>query len=161
MTPTKNVRASELVMSGDLRQVPVDPDACREMVTQARRHVGTATFGRDTGDLEGAFQLAYDGCRKVAHGFVLAWGVRPSGDSHHASTFNAAAALLRNDPATRQLVEVVDDATDLRYARAGAQYEAEQLGAAEVDDALRTLTTLLAALPPLMEARLETAAGAG
>jgi hypothetical protein len=55
----------------------------------------------------------------------------------------------------------VDDATDLRCARAGAQYEAEQLRAAEVDDALRTLTTLLAALPPLMGARLETAARAG
>lgn len=156
MNPTKNVRASRLVMSGDLQQVPIDPDACREMVAQARRHADTVRYARGAGDLEGAFQLAYDACRKIAHGYVLAWGVRPSGDAHHASTFDAAAALLRNDPRTRGLVAIVDDATDLRYARAGAQYAAEKLTATDVDDALETLAALLDAVPDLMEDRLAT-----
>jgi len=57
-----------------------------------------------SGDLEGAFQIAYDGCRKVALALVLAYGVRAKGEGgHHGATFNAAAAALASNNGARFL----------------------------------------------------------
>ncbi|WP_407345323.1 hypothetical protein [Pengzhenrongella phosphoraccumulans] len=121
MTPARHTPLSRLVMEGHLEQVPVDATTCRELVHQAQNHALTAAAGRGIGDLEGAFQIAYDGCRKVCLGLALAYGVRAKGDTgHHAATFSAAAAA--------------------------------------VNDAIDILNGLLAALPPVMEARLASSA---
>ena len=145
-------------MEGRLEQVPVDASICRELVHQAQNHALTAAAGRSLGDLEGAFQIAYDGCRKVCLGLALALGVRAKGDTgHHAATFNAAAASLADNVTARDLV---DDATDLRFIRAGSEYRAEKITLAEVNDAIDILTALLTALPPVMEARLASSATA-
>src|SRR5680860_831987 len=81
--------------------------------------------GAVNGDLEGAFQIAYDGCRKVCLALALAYGVRAKGDTgHHAAMFNAAAAALASNLTARNLV---DDATDLRFIRAGSEYRAEKI----------------------------------
>ncbi|SFK46884.1 hypothetical protein [Cellulomonas sp. KH9] len=155
MTPARRTELSRMVTAGELEQVPVDPVVCRTMVEQARRHGRTAAAGRDLGDQEGAFQLAYDGCRKVALALVLAFGVRPSGDrGHHADTFAAAAAILRNHSTQVGVRQSLDDAADLRFARSGAEYRAEVVSADTVDDALAILDELLAGLEPVMERRL-------
>ena len=121
MTPARHTPLSRLVMEGHLEQVPVDATTCRELVHQAQNHALTAAAGRGIGDLEGAFQIGYDGCRKVCLGLALAYGVRAKGDTgHHAATFNTAAAA--------------------------------------VNDAIDILNGLLAALPPVMEARLASSA---
>lgn len=156
MTPARHTPLSRLVMEGHLEQVPVDATICRELVHQARNHALTAAAGRGIGDLEGAFQIAYDGCRKVCLSLALAHGVRAKGDTgHHAATFNAAAAALADNVSARDLV---DDATDLRFIRAGSEYRAEKITAAAVHDAIDILHGLLAALPPVMEARLARSA---
>jgi hypothetical protein len=143
---------SKLVTGGHLEQVPVDSATCRELVHQARNHALTAVAAREIGDFEGAFQIAYDGCRKVCLALALAYGVRAKGDTgHHATTFNAAAATLSGNVAARDLV---DDATDLRFVRAGSEYRAEKITLAAVNDAIDILGGLLAALPPVMDARL-------
>lgn len=152
MTPARHTPLSKLVLDGHLELVPVDAATCRELVHQARNHALTAVAGRGIGDLEGAFQIAYDGCRKVCLALALAYGVRAKGDTgHHAATFNAAAAALASNVAARDLV---DDATDLRFIRAGSEYRAEKITAAAVNDAIDILNGLLAALPPVMDARL-------
>lgn len=152
MTPARHTPLSKLVIDGHLEQVPVDAAICRELVHQARNHALTAGAGRQIGDFEGAFQIAYDGCRKVCLALALAYGVRAKGDTgHHAATFNAAAAALASNLVARNLV---DDATDLRFIRAGSEYRAEKITAAAVNDAIDILNGLLAALPPVMEARL-------
>lgn len=157
MTPARRTELSRMVMAGELEQVPVDATVCRTMVEQARRHARTAAAGRDLGDHEGAFQLAYDGCRKVALALVLAYGVRPSGaQGHHADTFAAAAAVVRNHGARSDVRQSVDDAADLRFARSGAEYRAEVVTRDAVDDALAILDELLAGLTPVMERRLST-----
>lgn len=152
MTPARHTPLSKLVTAGHLEQVPVDSATCRELVHQARNHALTAVAARDLGDLEGAFQIAYDGCRKVCLGLALAYGVRAKGEGgHHAATFNAAAATLSSNIAARDLV---DDATDLRFVRAGSEYRAEKITEAAVGDAIDILGGLLAAVPPVMDARL-------
>ena len=158
MTPARHTPLSKLVMEGHLEQVPVDASTCRELVHQAQNHALTAAAGRSIGDLEGAFQIAYDGCRKVCLGLALAYGVRAKGDTgHHAATFNAAAASLADNVTARDLA---DDATDLRFIRAGSEYRAEKIILAAVNDAIDILTALLTALPPVMEARLASSATA-
>jgi len=152
MTPARHSPLSKLAASGHLEQVPVDGATCRELVHQARNHALTAVAAREIGDFEGAFQIAYDGCRKVCLALALAYGVRAKGDTgHHATTFNAAAATLSGNVRARDLV---DDATDLRFVRAGSEYRAEKITLAAVNDAIDILGGLLAALPPVMDARL-------
>jgi len=152
MTPARHTPLSKLVTGGHLEQVPVDSATCRELVHQARNHALTAVAAREIGDLEGAFQIAYDGCRKVCLALGLAYGVRAKGDTgHHAATFNAAAAALSSNIVARDLV---DEATDLRFVRAGSEYRAEKITVAAVGDAIDILGGLLAALPPVMDARL-------
>ena len=100
----------------------------------------------------GAFQIAYDGCRKVCLALALTCGGRAKSDTgHHAATFNAAAATLSGNVRARDLV---DEATDLRFVRAGSEYRAEKISVAAVSDAIDILGGLLAALPPVMDARL-------
>lgn len=155
MTPARKTELSKMVLAGELERVPVDPDVCRTMVEQARRHAKTAAAGRDLEDYEGAFQLAYDACRKVALALVLSFGVRPAGESgHHGDTFAAAAAIIRNHANHAALRQSIDDASDLRFARSGAEYRAETITANAVDDSLTILGELLAGLVPVMEERL-------
>ena len=152
MTPARHTPLSKLAAGGHLEQVPVDSATCRELVHQARNHALTAVAAREIGDFEGAFQIAYDGCRKVCLALALAYGVRAKGDTgHHATTFNAAAATLSGNVRARDLV---DDATDLRFVRAGSEYRAEKITLAAVNDAIDILGGLLAALPSVMDARL-------
>ena len=152
MTPASHTPLSRLVIDGHLEQVPVDGDTCHELVHQGRNHALTAAAGREIGDFEGAFQIAYDGCRKVCLVLALAYGVRAKGDTgHQAATFNAAAAALASNITARDLV---DEATDLRFIRAGSQYRAEKITAAAVNDAIDILNALVGALPPVMDARL-------
>lgn len=152
MTPARHTPLSKLVMDGHHEQVPVDTATCRELVHQARNHALTAVAARGIGDFEGAFQIPYDGCRKVCLALALAYGVRAKGDTgHHAATFNAAAAALSGNVLARDLV---DEATDLRFVRAGSEYRAEKITVAAVNDAIDILGGLLAALPPVMDTRL-------
>lgn len=159
MTPARHAPLSKLVIGGHLEQVPVDSATCRELVHQARNHALTTVAAREIGDFEGAFQIAYDGCRKVCLALALAYGVRAKGDTgHHAATFNAAAAVLANNIAARDLV---DEATDLRFVRAGSEYRAEKITEAAVGDAIDILNGLLGALPPVMDARLASSSTGG
>jgi|GEM_PF-2001300 len=152
MTPARHTPLSKLVTGGHLEQVPVDSATCRELVHQASNHALTAVAARDLGDFEGAFQIAYDGCRKVCLALALSYGVRAKGATgHHAATFNAAAATLSSNIVARDLV---DEATDLRFIRAGSEYRAEKITVAAVNDSIDILGGLLAALPPVMDARL-------
>jgi hypothetical protein len=150
MTPTHRLDVR------DVERVPRDPEVCRELVRQAHAH--RASAGAITPvDAEGAFQLAYDGCRKIALALVLASGVRPRGTAHHEITFDAAAALVdrhRTGPRARDLRRSLDDATDLRRVRGGAEYRGEQVDGATVDEAVVILDELLAHLPDLVETLL-------
>lgn len=148
MTPTHRLNLA------DVERVPVDAAMCRSLVAQARRHRELAVAARAIPDLVGGFQVAYDGCRKVALSVVLASGLRPKSAAHHKVTFDAAAALVarhRNGAEASAIKKSLDDATDLRQIRAGSEYRAEEVTAANLEDAVAILDELLDALPALLD----------
>ena len=87
--------------------MPVDTTVCQHLLTQAGNHLRTAAGGAEGGDPEGAFQLAYDACRKTCLALALAAGLRPRGDRAHAATFEAAATIARERPSAHVHVHAV------------------------------------------------------
>src|SRR5215469_8661869 len=63
---TGSPRIQELIDAGELGQVPPDLELAQRMLGDALRHLATAAIAQATGDLPGAYQLAYDGLRKSA-----------------------------------------------------------------------------------------------
>jgi hypothetical protein len=123
---------ASLISEGSIERVPVDQDVVTNLLRQAGNHLRTATAGASDDDPEGAFQLAYDACRKTSLALVMAMGLRPKGQAAHVITFEAAAVIASNFGAR----QVVTEAAQLRYVRHGAEYRAETVSAAEVDDAI-------------------------
>lgn len=133
MSAAARVTISDLLREGSLDQVPVDPEVVRHLQHQAGNHLRTARAGVGGGDPEGAFQLAYDACRKLAMALLLAAGLRPKADKgHHAVTFEGAGTLA----ASFGQRKIVDEAGDLRYVRNSAEYRAETVDIEDANDAI-------------------------
>lgn len=143
MSPAK-VSLNDLLNEGSLERVSVDAATCTHLLTQFRNHLRTATAGVQTADPEGAFQLAYDACRKTCLALLLAMGLRPRGDASHAVTFEAAAAVADNFGGRR----LVSDAANLRFVRHGAEYREETVSLDDAQDAIDLGTELLDLLEP-------------
>lgn len=62
------------------------------MATRRRPHLGTAVAGVDSGDLTGAYQLAYDGLRKSAAALLAAQGLRATSRGGHIAIQDAVNA---------------------------------------------------------------------
>lgn len=142
MTPAARRSLTALVSAADVERVPVDTTTCQRLVDQAQRHVKTATAGLDHDDAEGAFQIAYDACRKGCLALVLSTGLRPRGESEHRTTFEAAAAIAESVGSRA----IVDDAADLRMVRNNTEYRGVEVSLAEAQDAIDIAAELLAAL---------------
>jgi hypothetical protein len=61
---TGSERIQELIDAGELGQVSPDNELAQRMLSDAGRHLATAAAAEATGDLSGAYQLAYDALRK-------------------------------------------------------------------------------------------------
>ena len=144
MNAAARATIASLISAGEVERVPVDQEVVANLLRQAGNHLRTAAAGADAGDPEGAFQLAYDACRKTSLALVMATGLRPKGQSAHVTTFEAAAAIASSF-GSRQ---TVTDAAELRYVRHGAEYRAEAVSAADVEDALAIGADLLKAFEP-------------
>lgn len=142
MNAATRATIASLISAGDIERVPVDQAVVTNLLRQAGNHLRTAAAGAEAGDPEGAFQLAYDACRKTSLALVMATGLRPKGQSAHVITFDAAAAIASNF-GSRQ---IVTEAAQLRYVRHGAEYRAEAVSAADVEDALAIGAELIKAL---------------
>lgn len=83
---TGSERIQELINAGELGQVPPDTGLARRMLADAGRHLATAGAADSTGDLPGAYQLAYDALRKSAAGLLEAQGLRATSRGAHRRT---------------------------------------------------------------------------
>jgi len=144
VNPAARVPLDRLLAEGSLERVPVDATVCQHLLTQAGNHLRTAAGGAEGGDPEGAFQLAYDACRKTCLALALAAGLRLRGDRAHAATFEAAATIAERFRAR----SVIDDAADLRFVRHGAEYRAETVSPADALDAIAIGHELLNSITP-------------
>jgi hypothetical protein len=136
-----------LITEGSLERVPIDEVVVGNLLRQAGNHLRTASVGVEADDPEGAFQLAYDACRKTCLALVMATGLRPKGQAAHVITFEAAAAIAGNVGAHR----VVTEAADLRFVRHGAEYRAEAVNVDDVHDAIAIGDELINILTPVVD----------
>jgi hypothetical protein len=136
-----------LLRGGSLERVPVDEVVVGNLLRQAANHLRTASAGVEADDPEGAFQLAYDACRKTCLALVMASGLRPKGFAAHVITFEAAAAVVADVAARR----VVTEGADLRFVRHGAEYRAEAVGVADAHDAIAIGDELITVLTPVID----------
>ncbi len=89
---TGSERIQELVSAGELGQVPPDTGLARRMLADAGRHLATAAAAESTGDLSGAYQLAYDALLKSAAGLLEAQGLRATSRGGHIAVQDAVIA---------------------------------------------------------------------
>ena len=89
---TGSERIRELINAGELGQVPPDTGLARRMVADAGRHLATAAAAESSGDLPGAYQLAYDALRKSAAGLLEAQGLRAASRGGHVAVQDAVTA---------------------------------------------------------------------
>src|ERR1700743_2584815 len=89
---TGSERIQELIGAGELGQAPPDGGLARRMLADAGRRLATAAAGESTGDLSGAYQLAYDALRKSAPGLLEAQGFRATSRGGHIAVQDAVIA---------------------------------------------------------------------
>jgi len=152
LSAAARVSLADLLSERAIDRVPVDAAVCAQLLNQAANHLRTATAGVTAGDSEGAFQLAYDACRKTCLALVLATGFRPKGEGAHAGTFEAAAAIAANFGSRR----MIEDGSELRLVRNGAEYRGETVRSEDTQDAIEIGSELLAALRPRIQQILES-----
>jgi hypothetical protein len=112
------VTIASLLNEGAIKRVPVDEEVVTSLLRPATTCAPLPPAPAD--DPEGAFQLAYDACRKSSLALVMAAGLRPKGQAAHLITFEATAVTASNFGAR----QIVTDAAQLRHVRHGAEYRA-------------------------------------
>jgi len=85
-------RIQELIDGAELGQVSPDIGLARRMLADAGRHLATAAAAQSTGDLSGAYQLAYDALCKSAASLLEAQGLRPTSRGGHIAVQDAVIA---------------------------------------------------------------------
>jgi hypothetical protein len=85
-------RIAALIEAAELQRVTADADIARLLLEDAGRHLGTAAAGLSSGDLSGAYQLAYDAFRKSAASLLEAQGLRATSKGGHIAIQEAVQA---------------------------------------------------------------------
>ena len=148
---TGSERIRELVNGGELGQVPPDTELARRMLADARRHLATATAAESTGDLAGAFQLAYDALRKSAAGLLEAQGLRATSRGGHIAVQDAVIAQFGSS------IRALRSFSRLRRARNSFEYPStETPGPSEDDvkDAIRVAREVNDAAVKILESEI-------
>ena len=79
-------------MGNELEQVAVSDEIVRRLIDDAERHLTTAAAALSSGDLSGAYHLAYDAFRKSAASLLAAQGLRATSRGGHIAIQDAIAA---------------------------------------------------------------------
>ena len=85
-------RIAELLKAGELEQVTSDRRIAQLLLDDASRHLATAGAALSSGDLSGAYQLAYDALRKSAAGLLAVQGLRATSRGGHVAVQEAVLA---------------------------------------------------------------------
>jgi hypothetical protein len=127
-------RVRELIDAGELGQVSPDNELAQRMLSDAQRHLVTAAAAEASGDLSGAYQLAYDALRKSAASLLEAQGLRSTSRGGHIAVQDAAIAQFGSS------IRALRSFSRLRRARNSFEYPStESPGPSEDDvkDAIR------------------------
>ena len=148
---TGSERIRELLNGGDLSRVPPDTGLARRMLADAGRHLATAAAAESTGDLAGAYQLAYDALRKSAASLLEAQGLRATSRGGHVAVQDAVTAQFGST------IRALRSFSRLRRARNSFEYPStETPGPSEDDvkDAIRVAREVNDAVDKILESGL-------
>ncbi len=85
-------RIAELMDAAELERVAADPGIAQRLLDDAGRHLTTAAAAVSSGDLSGAYQLAYDAFRKSAASVLAIQGLRATSRGGHIAIQEAVLA---------------------------------------------------------------------
>lgn len=85
-------RIAELLDAAELEQLTPSEEVARRLLEDAGRHLATAAAALETGDLAGAYQLAYDAFRKSAASLLAVQGLRATSRGGHLAVQEAITA---------------------------------------------------------------------
>jgi HEPN domain-containing protein len=145
---TGRERIQQLVEAGELGQVPPDSGLAQRMLADARRHLATAVAAESSGDLSGAYQLAYDALRKSSASLLEAQGLRATSRGGHIAIQDAVIAQFGTS------IRALRSFSRLRRARNSFEYpSAETPGPSEDDvkDAIRVAREVNEAADKVLE----------
>jgi hypothetical protein len=148
---TGSDRIQELINGGELGQVPPDTGLARRMLTDAGRHLATAAAAESTGDLPGAYQLAYDALRKSAASLLEAQGLRATSRGGHIAVQDAVTAQFGST------IRALRSFSRIRRARNSFEYPStETPGPAgdDVKDAIRVAHEVNDAADKILESEI-------
>jgi hypothetical protein len=85
-------RMAALLDAGELEHVAVDQRIAQLLLDDAGRHHATAATALSSGDLSGAYQLAYDALRKSAASLLARQGLRATSRGGHVAVQESVMA---------------------------------------------------------------------
>src|SRR5580704_16616770 len=109
-------RIAELLQAVQLERVTADRNIARRLLDDASRHLVTAAAASSSGDLSGAYQLAYDALRKRAASLLATQGLRATSRGGHIAIQEAVLAQFGST------VRVFRSFSRIRRARNGFEY---------------------------------------
>lgn len=148
---TGSDRIQELLNTGELGQIPPDGELARRMLADARRHLATAAAAESTGDLPGAYQLAYDALRKSAASLLEAQGLRATSRGGHIAVQDAVTAQFGST------VRALRSFSRIRRARNSFEYPSTETpgpSGDDVKDAIRVAREVNDAAAKVLESGL-------
>ena len=151
---TGSDRIRELIGAGELGQVPPDIQLARRMLADATRHLATAATAESTGDLPGAYQLAYDALRKSAASLLEAQGLRATSRGGHIAVQDAVNAQFGST------IRALRSFSRLRRARNSFEYPSTETpgpSADDVKDAIRVAREVNDAAARILESEVLSA----
>ncbi|HEY3735041.1 MAG TPA: HEPN domain-containing protein [Streptosporangiaceae bacterium] len=125
---TGSTRIQELIDAGELSQVSPDEELARRMLGDAQRHLTTAAGAQSTGDLPGAYQLAYDALRKSAASLLEAQGLRSTTRGGRIAVQDAVIAQFGTS------IRALRSFSRLRRARNSFEYPSTETPGPSEDD---------------------------
>jgi len=125
---TGSERIQELISAGERGQVPPDTRLARRMLADAGRHLATAAAAQSTGDLPGAYQLAYGALRKSAASLLEARGLRATSRGGHIAVQDAVIAQFGSS------IRALRSFSRLRRARNSFEYPSTETPGPSEDD---------------------------
>lgn len=141
-------RVEKLIEDGELEQTAVDLSVARRMLQDAGRHLSTASAAVSTGDLSGAYQLAYDALRKGASSLLAAQGLRATSRGGHLAVQEAVTAQFGST------VRVLRSFGRIRRARNSFEYPSSETpgpSPEDVKDAINVATEMRNAAATILD----------
>jgi hypothetical protein len=128
-------RIAALLEATELQRVTPDSSVAQILLEDAGRHLATAAAGLSSGDLSGAYQLAYDALRKSAASLLEVQGLRATSRGGHIAIQDAAQAQFGST------VRAFRSFGRIRRARNSFEYPSTDMPGPSPDDVRDAIST--------------------